>query len=136
MEQKRSRLEQKNRKKKKSFLKKFILFFMILLLIVGGYAAYVVYEAINTANDTYSELERGEKSNLRDTAVTFGKEPVSILLLGVENYASGGMGGRADTIMVATFNPDSKTMKLLSIPRDTKVYIPSKEKNGKINGLH
>lgn len=134
MEQTRSRLDKKHKKKKKSFWKKFILFFMIILLIAGGYAAYVVYQAVNAANDTYSELERGEKSNLRDTAVTFGKEPVSILLLGVEDYASGGTGGRADTIMVATFNPDSKTMKLLSIPRDTKVYIPDKEKNGKING--
>ena len=93
-----------------------------------------MYETIQAANDSYSQLERGDKSELRDTAVTFGKEPVSILLLGVEDYASGGTGGRADTILVATFNPDEKTMNLLSIPRDTKVYIPSKDKNGKING--
>ena len=130
MEQKKSRMD----KKKKSMWRKIILFFMIVLLAVGGYAAYVVYETIQAANDSYSQLERGDKSELRDTAVTFGKEPVSILLLGVEDYASGGTGGRADTILVATFNPDEKTMNLLSIPRDTKVYIPSKDKNGKING--
>ena len=130
MEQKRSRTM---RKKKKRIWTKIILFLMVILLAVGGYGAYVFYQAMKAANESYSELERGEKSELREEAVKIGKEPVSILLLGVEDYASGGDGGRADTIMVATFNPDLKTMKLLSIPRDTKVYIPSKDKEDKIN---
>ncbi|MGM9929680.1 MAG: LCP family protein [Bacillus sp. (in: firmicutes)] len=133
MEQRQSRLNKKKKRKKKSLLKKIMLFIMALLLVIGGYAAYAVYQAYTAANDSYSELERGDKSDLRDTAVTFGKEPVSILLLGIEDYATGGKGGRADTIMVATFNPSSATMKLLSIPRDTKVYIPSKDKRDKIN---
>lgn len=129
MEQKRSRVK----KKKKKVWKKFLLFLIILIILVGGYGGYVAYQAIQAANDSFSELKRGDKSELRDKAVRFGKEPVSILLLGVEDYSSGGKGGRADTIMVATFNPDKKTMKLLSIPRDTKTYIPSKDKKDKIN---
>ncbi|MGN1385891.1 MAG: LCP family protein [Bacillus sp. (in: firmicutes)] len=131
MEQTRSSKNQ--RYKKKKVWKKIILFFMLILLAVGLYAGYMFYQTLQAANDTYSELNRGEKSDLRDEAVKFGKEPVSILLLGVEDYASGGSGGRSDTIMVATFNPDLGTMKLLSIPRDTKVYIPSQDKKDKIN---
>lgn len=131
MDQKRNRT--RKTKKKKKLWKKIIFFFMILLLVVGGFGAYIVYQAMQAANDSYSELGRGDKSELRDAAVRFSKEPVSILILGVEDYASGGKGGRADSIMVATFNPDSKSMKLMSIPRDTKVYIPEKDRNAKIN---
>ncbi|MBD3108509.1 LCP family protein [Bacillus sp. AGMB 02131] len=129
MEQTRS---DKNKRKKKVW-KKIILFFMLILLTVGCYAGYIFYQTLQAANDSFSALDRGDKSDLRDEAVTFGKEPVSILLLGIEDYATGGSGGRSDTIMVATFNPDLKTMKLLSIPRDTKVYIPSRDKYDKIN---
>lgn len=131
MEQIRSRTN--NKKKKRKVWKIIILFFMMILLTVVGYGAYMFFQAYQAANDSYSELNRGEKSELRNEAVSIGKEPVSILLLGVEDYASGGSGGRSDTIMVATFNPDLKTMKLVSIPRDTKVYIPSQDKYDKIN---
>ncbi|WP_019243096.1 MULTISPECIES: LCP family protein [Bacillus] len=134
MEQKRSRIDKKTRKKRR--WKKFLLFFMAIILLVGGYGAYVVYQAMQAANSSYSELDRGDKSSLRDKAVKFGKEPVSILLLGIEDYASGGKGGRSDSIMVATFNPELKTMKLMSIPRDTRVYIPSKDKKAKINSAY
>ena len=98
MEQTRSSKNQ--RYKKKKVWKKIILFFMLILLAVGLYAGYMFYQTLQAANDTYSELNRGEKSDLRDEAVKFGKEPVSILLLGVEDYATGGSGGRSDTIMV------------------------------------
>ncbi len=130
MEQTRSRTK---RKKKRKVWRKIVFFLLILVLIAVLYGAYVAYQAFQAANDSYSELDRGVKSEKREEAVKFGKDPVSILLLGVEDYASSGNGGRTDSIMVATFNPDSKTMKLLSIPRDTKVYIPSKDKEDKIN---
>ncbi|WP_042350853.1 LCP family protein [Bacillus massiliigorillae] len=132
MEQTRRRIV----KKKKKRWRKVLLFFMVIILAIAGYGAYVVYEATKAANDSYVQLSRGEKSKLRNKAVQFGKEPVSILLLGVEDYASGGKGGRTDSIMVATFNPESKSMKLMSIPRDTRVYIPSKDKKAKINSAY
>lgn len=131
MEQKRYIV--KKRKKKRRILRKLLLIVILLVLVAGSYGAYVVYQTMQAADDSYSQLGRGEKSDLRDKAVHFGKDPVSILLMGVEDYATGGKNGRADTIMVATFNPDTKSMKLLSIPRDTKVYIPSKGRKDKIN---
>ncbi|MGM9923437.1 MAG: LCP family protein [Bacillus sp. (in: firmicutes)] len=134
MEEYRSRSQKK--KKKKKVWRKILLLFIILTLAVGGFGAYIIYQAMQAANDSYSELGRGVKSELRDEAVRFGKEPVSILLLGVEDYSSGGKGGRTDSIMVATFNPDDSSMKLMSIPRDTKVYIPSKDTNTKINAAY
>ncbi len=35
---------------------------------------------------------------------------------------------RTDALLLATFNKDSKTVKLLSIPRDTYTYIPIEKK--------
>lgn len=43
---------------------------------------------------------------------------------------------RTDALLLATFNKDSKTVKLLSIPRDTYTYIPVEKKKDKITHAH
>jgi polyisoprenyl-teichoic acid--peptidoglycan teichoic acid transferase len=121
------------RVKKKKKRKKIGFFFLFLLVLASCFAAYIFYQTIQAANKSYSELERGAKSKLRDEIVELDKHPISILLMGVENYATKGEAGRADSIIVATFNPNEKTMKLLSIPRDTRTYLPSKDREDKIN---
>lgn len=77
-----------------------------------------------------------------DLSEAFGirGRPVNILLLGVdrtydrEGHAMNG-GSRADTIMVASLNPDKKSTYLISIPRDTRAEIPGYG-TGKINSAH
>ncbi|MBD1381379.1 LCP family protein [Metabacillus arenae] len=125
--------KKRRRKKKRPVLRRLLLITVILFFIVGGYASYLVYKTIQAANESYTELERGEKSKLREAAVTAGKDPISILLMGVEDYSSGGENGRTDSLIVATVNPDTKDMKLISIPRDTRVYIEEADKEDKIN---
>ncbi|MDN6626100.1 MAG: LCP family protein [Pisciglobus halotolerans] len=44
--------------------------------------------------------------------------------------------GRADTIIVATINPDSNDVKLLSIPRDTLIELPKTGKQDKVNATY
>ncbi|WP_411333959.1 LCP family protein [Metabacillus indicus] len=131
----RQEVKKIKKKKKKSIFKRILFLFFILFLAVGGYAGYVFYQTYQAANNSYDDLGR-DKSKLRDEAVTISNDPVSILLLGVEDYSSGGKGGRADTLMVATFNPKDQTMKLLSLPRDTRVNIPGKESKRKINSAY
>lgn len=46
---------------------------------------------------------------------------MNVLIIGVDET---GDSQRADTIMVANFNPHTKHIGLISIPRDTRVYIP------------
>jgi len=41
--------------------------------------------------------------------------------------------GRSDTIMVASFDPKTGEISLLSIPRDTRVSIPGRQQREKIN---
>ncbi|WBX81939.1 LCP family protein [Virgibacillus salarius] len=94
--------------------------------------AFKTYQA---ASNSYDDLGR-DKSDLRDKAVSINKDPVSILLMGVEDYATNGDKGRTDTLMVATFNPNDEKLKLLSIPRDTKVDIIGKGTRDKITHAH
>ncbi|PLS17858.1 LytR family transcriptional regulator [Bacillus sp. M6-12] len=123
-------------KKKKKKLRRFMAFLSIVLLLGIGFAGYLFYQTYSAASDSFSALERGTKSELREEQVYLSKNPVSILFLGVEDYSTKGEGGRTDSIIVGTFNPQLKTMKLLSIPRDTRTFIPAKDKKGKINGAY
>lgn len=124
------------RKKNKSRLRKLMKFCLLLFFIVLGYAAYVTYQAYDASKSSYYSLERGDKSDLRDNVVTIADDPVSILVLGVEDYATKGKNGRTDSMILVTLNPYSKSMKMLSIPRDTRVEIVGRNQMDKINHAH
>ncbi|MFT9599863.1 LCP family protein [Mesobacillus sp.] len=119
----------KKRRKRRNLLLFLILTFVSLISISG----YLLFQTYAVAKNSYEELEgREEKSALREEPVYISSDPVSVLLLGIEDYSDENDNGRSDTIMVATFNPDQQSMKLLSIPRDTLVNIPG-YKEDKIN---
>ena len=109
------------------------MFITTFFLVIGGVAAYFIYETVRAANEAYTEMDRGNKSKLREYEITMGKDPFSVLILGIEDYSSGGANGRTDSMMVATLNPETQSMKLLSIPRDTRVYFPTLDRYSKIN---
>lgn len=116
-----------------------------LLVIVGlaftaivGYAAYLYNEANYLVSDAHEDIGReNEKSTLRTEDVDPIDDHVSILFIGVdsgeeiENNKS-----RSDALLLATFNKDLNTVKLLSIPRDSYVYIPEAGYSTKINHAH
>ena len=129
------RVERKNVKRKRRLRTGFVVVLVLFLSIVvfGAYLALQTYQA---ASDSYNDLDGREKSDLREEKVSITDDPVSILLMGVEDYSSGGGNGRTDTLMVATFNPSDKRLKLLSIPRDTLVEIAGKGTEDKITHAH
>jgi len=104
---------------------------LVLFIAVGGYA-YYVYNSLSQAVDTMQEPIEREKSEKRLEPVTLEqKQPFSVLLLGVDERE--GDRGRSDTLIVVTVNPDTKTTKMLSIPRDTRTEIIGKDFEDKIN---
>lgn len=134
MQQSRKTLRKKRRKS--SFLKKFLLAAFLLLVLMFGYGSYLAFQAYEAAQQSFNSLGRpGGKSILRHEAVSIGDDPISILLMGIEDYSSGGKNGRADTLIVVVLNPKTKKMTMVSIPRDTKVTLPE-EKVGKYGGVH
>jgi polyisoprenyl-teichoic acid--peptidoglycan teichoic acid transferase len=124
------------RKRKKRSLRRWVKFLMIIFLLfiaIGlSYAGYLAYTINEVANDSYKELDRGKTSELRAEAVTLENDPVTILLLGVDDYVKEDKG-RSDAILLLTINPGTKEIALLSIPRDTRTYIPEIGEKNKIN---
>lgn len=100
--------------------------FTILLVVIGsgllwGYGAYK--NAKKTFNKTYDSTNIKKSRNV-SSVINSGK-PLNILLLGTDTGALGRHDtGRTDTMILATINPDKKTVYLTSIARDTKVAIP------------
>ncbi|MBM7661603.1 LCP family protein required for cell wall assembly [Bacillus mesophilus] len=119
--------------KKKSKLKRILLFSTVVLCLVSIYVGSLFFQTYNAASNSYVEIkDREDKSKLRIKPVEISNDPVSVLILGVEDYSGEYDRGRSDTLIVATFNPTDQTLKMLSIPRDTRVEIPD-YKMDKIN---
>ncbi|HFJ9439351.1 LytR family transcriptional regulator [Bacillus sp. AFS094611] len=135
--QENTRSKPKKGKKKIKIIISVILFFLI---VGGGYTWFLVNKASSAVRNAAHDLARGDKSDLRDKAVKPITNNVSVLVMGVdESDVRGkeyGEAIRTDALLLATFNKDSKTVKLLSIPRDTYTYIPVEKKKDKITHAH
>ncbi|CQR47543.1 Putative transcriptional regulator YvhJ [Paraliobacillus sp. PM-2] len=128
---KKLRREKKKQKVKKSKAKRIFIYLSLLLLafilVIGIYIVKQTYEAVD---NSYDELDRpSNKSPLREQSVQIGDDPLSILLIGVEDYSTGGENGRADTLIVLTLNPGTEQVTMTSIPRDTRVEFSNSEAN-------
>ncbi len=72
-------------------------------------------------------------------ALPFGPRKQNILLLGVDSNGEGSdlwQGTRTDTIIVLNIDPKNKSLNAISIPRDSKVYLPKDAGIQKINAAH
>lgn len=110
---------------------------LTLLLAVTGYAVNLYIQTENALTSAHDGEER-EISDLREDFVDPKFDNVSILFMGVDASEKRDNADNAltDALMVATLNKDEKSVKLLSIPRDSYVYIPEVGYNTKINHAH
>lgn len=131
--QSQKRIVRRKKKKGKRIIRSILFLFLFLFVGIVGIGAYFAYHSISAADKSFVEMDRGDKSLLRAKPVQISSDPVSILLLGIEGYTDDYDKGRSDTIIVATFNPDTQSMQMISIPRDTRVSIPRRETKTKIN---
>ncbi|UHA61414.1 LytR family transcriptional regulator [Metabacillus litoralis] len=119
------------RKKKKKWLWISLSIIGLLLISVGGYAYYIFQSAANTVETIHEDIDR-EVSEKRPEQVVFTeKDPISILLMGVDERE--GDVGRADTLILMTINPNKNSTQMVSIPRDTRTEIVGKGTQDKIN---
>lgn len=104
----------------------------VLILVGVGIYGYLFYLSLNTTvNTMHQPLER-ELSEKRVEEILFeAKDPLSVLLLGVDERE--GDRGRSDTMIVLTVNPQLNSVKMLSIPRDTRTNIVGHGTMDKIN---
>lgn len=112
--------------------KKIIWSIVAIVLLLGGGYVLSVYVSFNSAyKEMHTPLE-DEKSEKREEKVEIkNDDPFSVLLLGVDEREQD--VGRSDTIILMTANPRLGTIKMLSIPRDTRVEIVGNNTVEKIN---
>ena len=114
---KRRRIEAIKRKKQKRRKRIIFTIVSIFAIIILGTIGYV-----------YSFLNGLKTNNLGDAVEPASStEPVNILLLGmdigdVENEGNAS-ARRTDTIMVANYNPNTKKVNVVSVPRDTLIEV-------------
>ncbi|MFD3448365.1 LCP family protein [Microbacteriaceae bacterium 4G12] len=131
---------EKNRSKKRRILLFIVLPLMLIIAGGVGYGSYIYNKAKAAANNAFTELDRGGKSEKREKAVAPLKDNISLLIMGVdesdERQSDYGTAIRTDALLLMTINKDDKSIKLVSIPRDSRVYIPSLNKKDKIAHAH
>ena len=114
---------------------------IILLIAITGVVVYGVkmfMDGNKFLNDAYKPRESSLVSNDK---IDVQKDPISILLLGLDDDAEdtrGTGGARTDSMILLTINPKEELVSMVSIPRDTYTYIDTKnyEGNDKINAAY
>lgn len=103
--------------------------FLLLFLLVGAAALYSYMQFRSGVNVSEKAAEEN-KQEYHFNGESDRNGLTNILLIGSD--ARGKETSRSDTIMIASYNPDTESYKLTSIMRDTYVDIPGHGKN-KIN---
>ncbi|RSL29945.1 LytR family transcriptional regulator [Salibacterium salarium] len=104
-------------------LKTFMILGLISFVVLGAFVGYFAWKFTTVAADTQESLDRGEKSEKRETAVDPQQDNISVLFMGLDDR-DGELQGRTDAMILATFNKEDSSVKMTSIPRDSLVDIP------------
>ncbi|WP_370223766.1 LCP family protein [Cytobacillus sp.] len=130
----RSHNKQKKRIRRKRLVTFILLPILFLTLSATAYGAFLYNKAQTVMSESYTPVERETSREKVDPK----EENTSVLFIGVDdsNVRNFDSGSRSDALMLATFNEKRKSVKLLSIPRDSYVYIPELGYEDKITHAH
>ncbi|QKY70405.1 LCP family protein [Lentibacillus sp. CBA3610] len=111
---------------------------LLVIIAAGSYAAYLYNKTENMVSDSQEKVGReNDTSELRSETVNPVEDNVSALFIGVDNSEHRNEAqARSDALILATFNKENSSVKLLSIPRDSYVYVPEMNQHTKINHAH
>ena len=126
-ERNKEREEGNNMRKKKKMNKGLKIFLIILLVLV------IFILGLGVAGYTFvnGKIGKMQKENIDTTAVGISEETKqelkgyrNIALLGIDSRADDyGLGNRSDCMMIASINQETNEIKLISVYRDTYVYV-------------
>ncbi|NMA90741.1 MAG: LCP family protein [Amphibacillus sp.] len=128
--------------KKKRRNKKVIVFLVVpiilLFTIVFAYGFSILNKTQQAVESSYESDGRASGSELREYEVNPATDNVSVLFIGVDesNHRDNAGHSLSDALILATLNVEENSVKLLSIPRDSLVYIPHTQKHDKITHAH
>ena len=126
-ERNKEREEENNMRKKKKMNKGLKIFLIILLVLV------IIIVGLGVAGYTFvnGKIGKMQKESIDTTAVGINEETKqelkgyrNIALLGIDSRADDyGLGNRSDCMMIASINQETNEIKLISVYRDTYVYV-------------
>lgn len=121
--------KRKNKRKKKKIVRKILLLILVMLIVFIGWFTYKTYKnggGLSGMLATVVGHDENTKKNLKE---------IKVLILGVSTDLESEL---TDTIMVASYNPNTQKANLLSIPRDTFTgkYKSKATASEKINALY
>lgn len=96
--------------------------FLAIMLLIGGYIFYLWNEIGATVETMHNPLSEETQQEINKRVNN--KESINVLLLGVDERS--GDRGRSDTMILLSINPNTESIIMLSIPRDTYVNIPGR----------
>jgi LCP family protein required for cell wall assembly len=138
-------MKRKDYKKQKKSSSKYLVIKVLILLTFSISVVFVAYgaslqkKALYAAEQAFEAVPDRPKSEVREVKAEPTQDNVSILFIGVddsEQRHQGNDNSRSDALLFATLNKDDKSVKLVSIPRDSYVYIPKKGYSDKITHAH
>lgn len=101
----------------------------IVLLLIVGVASYV-HSFYDNVRETFNVQMYEPLSSIdqhRSMEKVKGKEPLNVLLLGVEQK------GNLDSMILLSLNPKTQSTKLIGIPSETRALIVGKDLESKID---
>ena len=134
--------EFKNKNRLRNELELFDNYYDLMDALLDGKVRYIFlpteYESIYAQQEKYEDVPEkvvilGSYSKTKEQETKEQKkvtEPFTILLMGVDTLTS---TYNADTLLVVTFNPNTLSATMLSVPRDTYTTIPCTGRKHKIN---
>ena len=119
----------RNKRKKKKRWKKVLLVILLILLMFIGWFAYKTHKNGGGLSGMLATAIGHDENTKKDL------DEIKVLILGVSTSIEADL---TDTIMVASYNPNTQTANLLSIPRDTFTgkYKSKATASQKINALY
>ena len=111
----------------------FLLLFVVAWCFFLGFHAAGMWEQHKADAAAEYKISGADLNDENDAYIPTDLSGFRTVLLVGYDIREGYEVGRSDTIMVSFLNLDDKSVKLLSIPRDSYVYIPGGFGNTKIN---
>ncbi|MBC1320774.1 LytR family transcriptional regulator [Listeria welshimeri] len=125
---------EKNQKKSSTFAKVMKIISVTLLGIIFFSITGLAAKYYITVQNTMAKINVPLETSNKTATDLEKKKPFSVLLMGSDARA-GEKNGRADTIILATANKQQNGIKMVSIPRDTKIDYGNGD-IGKINASY
>lgn len=123
-----NRQTRRKRRNKQNIKTTIIIILIILFFGIASFVGYYYFQIKKTAEKTYTEINR---EVVPSNEVKSLDEAFTILALGIEDYMDG--VARTDVLLFNVINPKSKEVAMVTIPRDSYVYLESRGFHDKIN---